>query len=251
MKKITSILFFLVIICIVIMTSCNSNHTRMLETIDEKSKDTHFDNNLHYNTKQVEGERPLITLATYSDYKKYIEENSLSDKVVTYEYLDFIGEFRMLVFLSDARYGDYSMYMYTLYDKTFGDEIVLYVTHNKEKNDKNKYSIIDDEKIDFSDMRSIKGTEKGKYFIDEIKYSYVSGKLLSIEWDSNGVNYIIMGDEYFDNYPLDSSTFISDLLNRDTAIKRLEAFSKWYLFSSKNSIMGVDKENQILSLLGE
>ena len=70
------------------------------------------------------------------------------------------------------------------------------------------------------------GTEKGKYFIDEIKYSYVSGKLLSIEWDSNGVNYIIMGDEYFDNYPLDSSTFISDLLNRDTAIKRLEAYSK-------------------------
>ncbi|MGM9636417.1 MAG: hypothetical protein ACI3YK_00360 [Eubacteriales bacterium] len=158
------------------------------------------------------GETPLLTLSTYDQYEKLVQSGSLPQSFVTYDQLENIGRFEGLVFLSDVREDDYSQYMYSFVDDT-NYIIYLYVYHTE------RASAITNEIsssfIDGSDMRTLSSADTGIYRYNNLVYYYLSGELLSVHWESDGITYIFSGSSLLSDYPFSDSTFTADILNLD------------------------------------
>ena len=159
------------------------------------------------------------------EYNWFLLTNKVPDNFVKYKDIKQIGKFDDIV-LGGRSTGcsstfDYSRYHYCLIDES-GAELTLYVDSNPEDD-----TVIEAETItavNESDMRYLEEDLRGHYTVDGMTYAYVSGKLLSIEWVSNGITYTLCGSMNLSDYPDITSTFVSKLLNLETAAETLNDF---------------------------
>lgn len=155
------------------------------------------------------GEIPLTTFERYSDYEKFLKTAELPENFVKYEDIAHFGKFEGYVCLSDVRGGDYSQGFFNLKDSA-GEYLGLYVyTMPREKE---KVNIIDT--VDSDDLRRVSSGVSGVYTFLDIDYRYVSGELLSMTWVKNGVEYVLIGDSMLSDYPQNSDTVVSKMLDR-------------------------------------
>ena len=175
-------------------------------------------------TSTGNGETITYTFDSRKEYDDFINTISLPDNFIHCDKLKQFGEFKSIVFLTDIYSGDFSQYLYSFVDET-GYRVSLYIRSNPEDyhfhSDKDKYTCIDS--VGSTDMRYIKEYTKGTYlyYYEDLKYTYVSGQLISIEWIYEEIEYTLL----FHGFPKESSTFISMLLNYDEALK---AFNEFY-----------------------
>lgn len=175
-------------------------------------------------TSTGNGETITYTFDSRKEYDDFINTISLPDNFIHCDKLKQFGEFKSIVFLTDIYSGDFSQYLYSFVDET-GYRVSLYIRSNPEDyhfhSDKDKYTCIDS--VGSTDMRYIKEYTKGTYlyYYEDLKYTYVSGQLISIEWIYEEIEYTLL----LHGFPEESSMFISMLLNYDEAIK---AFNEFY-----------------------
>ena len=215
MKKKLTIIILLCCLCLAIC-SCNMNALNEVNQDDSTQTNT---NNLPKETvNPQDGERPLLTFETENEYMKFLNLVEMPANFVSYDEIVAIGAFNGLVFLSDAYTNDYSSYMYSLVDSE-DFEITLYVDHNDAK-ESTETSV---SKVTSTNMRLLSDTSDGVYVFDDIKYQYVSGKLLSISWKTQNINYTLCstGKLMLSDYPLAESTFVGKMLNSNTALQSL------------------------------
>ena len=157
---------------------------------------------------------------------EYINEIGLSDEVITYDEIAYIGNFKDVIFLTDiVQSGDYSQYMYTLQYNEL--EFSLYVYH--EKRDLVDTPALQYDVTQMSDLRQLPESVEDKHGNTEIGmflYTYASnGTLLSIRWDYNGIHYVLSGDFVDYNISRAPDAFITKLLS-PTTIAEAEAMVK-------------------------
>lgn len=166
------------------------------------------------------GERPLLTVDTFDEYTKMLNSIRLPDDFVSYEKISQFGDFGGLVFLSETQKGDFSWYMYNLFDP-LGDRFVIYINSNSNARDKYPTETIPEGSIDLSNMRRLAEEKRGVYAINGIEYNYVSGMLYSITWMHEGVEYVLFGIHVLSNYPDTDSTLIGKLLNGNRSFETI------------------------------
>lgn len=154
---------------------------------------------------------------------EYINEIGLSDEVITYDEIAYIGNFKDVIFLTDiVQSGDYSQYMYTLQSNEL--EFSLYVYH--EKRDLVDTPTLRYDVTQLSDLRQLPESVEDKHGHTELGmflYTYVSnGNLLSIKWNYNGIHYVLSGDFVDYNISRAPDAFITKLLS-PTTIAEAEA----------------------------
>lgn len=143
--------------------------------------------------------------------------------VVSYGAVQTLGGFDSVVFLTPASWGDFSEYLYNLSDPIMGD-LSLYVRpstgtacpyHDTE--------VIQLELDNPTDLRTHSAQVSGDLLLGDILYHYnLIGSLHSINWTQHGVRFTLTGfDPGLDEYPLESDSVISDLLNAETAQETL------------------------------
>lgn len=210
MKKKLTIILLLSALCLTI-SACNMNTLNKVDGSD--STEMHTDGSLDDPVVLPEkGESPLLTLESINEYTKYLTLSKMPIDFVTYDQIELIGDFKSLVFLSDAYSNDYSSYMYTLIDSE-GFEITLYVNNSAEI----LSTVTTVTEVDTKNMRSLSNTHSGTYVSGNINYQYVSGKLISISWVNQNINYTLCGTSMLYEYPPAASTFVGKMLNTDTA----------------------------------
>ena len=159
------------------------------------------------------------------EYNWFLLTNREPDNFVKHKDIKQIGKFDHIV-LGGRSTGcrstfDYSQYNYVLIDES-GAELTLYVDSNSEDD-----IVIEAETIttvNESDMRYLEEDLHGHYTVDGVTYAYVSGKLISIKWVSNGITYTLCSSMNLSDYPDTTSTFVGKLLNLETAAETLNEF---------------------------
>ena len=190
---------------------------------------------------------PLLGFSNYEAYKNFVDygispygESSYFPKTfqplpsdfIPYEKLSALGEFEVLVFLCEARQGDYSRYFYSFRDENgfkYGLEIyhdggISYNTTLKDR-EQDVTVISNAHANNITDLRTIQKSQTDRIQFVQIKnitYCYLpSGKLMNISWAENGISFGLSSTAateyepsgYFSEYPMDGkNTFIKQLL---------------------------------------
>lgn len=181
----------------------------------------------------VETEQPIVNV-DYStlrfdskkEYDDFMDKNTISENFISYNMLKKLGEFDSMVFLTNTNIGDYGQYLYFFIDDS-GHKLALYVESRILKHDfhtyKDKYTCIDE--INSTDMRYIDITDKTcVYYNENLLYTYVDGKLNSIIWTYEDIEYRLSGTPGLFNYPNIETTFAGQLLHGDQANEALNEF---------------------------
>ena len=155
-------------------------------------------------------------------YKKTCAENKgLPENFITYDKISHMGEFESFIYLSNVISGDNSTYMYSLMDEN-GYNVNIRFKLNEEGFSEAE-NILITENID--DFRMVTSEIACCTFVDNVKYTYASGKLLSIKMVYENVTITITGNSVLSDYPVDGTdTFISRLLSPNTASEALAQF---------------------------
>ncbi len=216
MKKIIALVLLVFLFS---MFACGDTDT--MTTTTDTVKESQPNNETTTNPNNLDpngGERPLATISSMEEYQKIVNANILPQSFIPYEKISRFGTFQSLVFLSDTLSGDYSAYMYNLTDATEYDISVSIDHNNKEKSDLLPDQITN---VNLSDMRQLFSTANGSYICEGMTYKYVSGKLLSVSWQSNGVIYTLSGTSMLYDYSITDTTVVGKLLNFNTAVDTL------------------------------
>lgn len=193
----------------------------MFSCSGENGKGYNADGNDENYAAGVMGERPLLTLESLSEYKKFVKNAKLPEDFVVYDDIKELGEFKEFVCLSEARKNDFSECMYTLYDEDAG-EFVLYIDREPFYESEHTKNVITN--VNAKNMRSLNSSEHGTYKNGDINYVYLNGKLSSIEWKSGEWYYTISS---IDDLKEDiSGTNISKLFNLDTSTAFISSIAK-------------------------
>ena len=187
-------------------------------------------------------EIPLLTIGNYQEYCDYVnsgtipkrmefwfnpqtypEVSSLPDCFIPYEKFSMLGEFKLFVFSSEIRVGDFSSYSYAFRDDN-GFEYSLYIDHNK-KNTTEATTILSDTQANtITDLRTSPKSQASRVQIKNITYDYLptTSGLHSLSWTENGITFTLVSDPatkydnysgFFSEYPMDGKdTFIKQLL---------------------------------------
>lgn len=76
-----------------------------------------------------------------------------------------------------------------------------------------------------ADLR-FNGNHSGYYYVGNVRYAYYEGKLYNIRWTIDDRTILIQaGKDYLHNYPLGVETFMSRLLNAETAEATVAEFN--------------------------
>ena len=181
---------------------------------------TAAENNENF-TAGVMGERPLLTLESLAEYKKFIENAKLPEDFVVYDDIKDLGKFKGFVCLSEARKNDFSECMYTLYDENAG-EFVLYIDREPSQQSEHTKNVITN--VNTKNIRSLDSSEHGTYKKDGVDYVYLKGKLFSIGWKSGDWYYTISS---IDDLKEDTSgSNISKLFDLDTSVAFISSIAK-------------------------
>ena len=232
MKNKITIIALWCILCL-ILSACDINITDKNNQSDstETNNITDFSNeeidlqdikNKTTDTYQIE--IPLLTLYSMDMYTEFLNSNEIPDDFVLYDEISDIGDFESLVFLCHAYSIDYKSYLYGFVDSE-GFQISLYVYHDTDKFSLKNDSIV---QVNKTNMSLLTDTSDGDYIHDNIKYTYISGELISISWKTQNITYIlcISGSPMFSDYPPTTSTFVGKMLNLDTATQALNDIFK-------------------------
>lgn len=210
MKKI--ITFLLSLLLIVSFVSCNGNETQIEETPLPSISQEDF------------GELITLYLEGYSEYEAHFFENpEIPDCFVPYDKLQFMGEFKALSMLEEITKTEYKQYMYTFVDEN-DFEFVFYVYYGGSDYEVEIEEIpLPDDMTNMRYISEINGTKK--IIVNGLEYYYVNGKISSIEWTLNNIEFIVF-DTYLDTYPVNGAeTFVKRLLSLDTAESALQEFT--------------------------
>lgn len=164
-----------------------------------------------------------LTIENYQQYLNFIANTEIPTDFVTYEELAFMGEFKGLVVTSFYS-NKFIRYHYTFVDD-FGVEIYLSIRtdYNSESDLTTKNYILQPPQ----NLRSIESKDKKWLLLGDMEYLYLQGELSQIYWYSNQTRVIISCASTFSQYPAtQSSTFMSQLLNIDTATNASNMFTQ-------------------------
>ncbi len=175
---------------------------------------------------ETSGDHPLLTMSDKDAYAKFVATTDLPTDFVTYEQLTMLGSFFSLVILSDGRYGDFSEYVYTFIDEN-NFKTVLYVEHINQLSAQDQLTaktyLLADETT--SNLRNHSSLESGYVLLDSGEYKYINGNLLSIEVPIGNIVFTVYGENLY-QYPTgDKQTFVSQLLDPNTAAAALKSFA--------------------------
>lgn len=164
-------------------------------------------------SNEYEVEYPLESIDSVEEYNEFLTEKSIEQKFLSYSMLRKIGEFEGITFLSNAKVGDYSNYMYELCDAS-GYTLYLYVKiGNSEDNEK----VVSEERVDPHDLRKLNDKSSGTYVCEDYEYRYVNGELLSIRWENGAYSFVLSGETMLSNYPETQTTILGSLLSAETS----------------------------------
>ncbi len=229
-------LFFVLIICIcVVLISCHeseqyeetdtlntsdpqldndqtepNNDTPSTEDLGETETEAHSNNNT-----DVSGDVSSLHIQNFEEYQKFLKssQNShfLSDKFVSYDKLSMFGEFDGMVFLHDLSYEtEFYRYMYNflIHDRF---DFSLYVYENGKTYETSLPELTD---VNVNDLRQVELESNGYFVSNGFTYTFIQGKLSSVRWTSNGIDYVFacVGYADFYDYPIETNDIISKIL---------------------------------------
>lgn len=152
-------------------------------------------------------------ISSYDEYLKFIEDNNLQGKMVTYDQISYFGKFVQLHINSDWNWNHYFSLFYILDDgsgKIF-DLIVNDLDHRSQDN--HDYVKLSDDQVNLSDMRNVETDAEYAYFeIYNKRYNYQDGKLFQIVWFDDEHEYTIIGNPRLSDYPYVNNTYLAELL---------------------------------------
>ena len=177
----------------------------------EESKVTRYD--LVYDPKIIE---------SYKEYQMILESGNLPNNFVRYEQVSVFGDFGGVVFLSDTYEGQYNFYAYILMDESgFEYTLHIYLDNSLEGTvEDNPTHVVN---INENDMRRLNNEESGHYDYNNLIYEYRSGLLESINWEIDGVTYILTGS--LSDYPNVTSTPLGKLIDLKNASTVIDSIS--------------------------
>lgn len=164
-------------------------------------------------SNEYEVEYPLLSIDSLPEYNKFLTEKANNQKLLSYSTLQNIGEFEGITFLSNAKAGDYSNYMYELCDAS-GYTLYLYV---KVGNSEDEGKVVSEEQVDLHNLRKLHDNSSGTYVCEDYEYRYVSGELLSIQWENEAYSFVLSGEAMLSDYPETTNTILGSLLSADTS----------------------------------
>ena len=152
------------------------------------------------------------------EFEEYVSKHPQLDAVITYDDISYMGEFGKIVFLTDVEgKGDYSQYMYTLYDSNYFS-FDLYVYHDGYESAKSTQ--LKEDVTQYRDLRMLPKTYKKLQYatIGIFRYNYKrSGELHNIVWTRGEVTYVLYSANLHQYWMTPSDeTFIAKLLCPDT-----------------------------------
>ena len=157
---------------------------------------------------------------TYIGYMFFTATNDPPDYFATYESVKAIGRFNHAAF-------PYSMTIshYGIVDR---NSYKIFVTVEKFVPEENDGKYNEKLNVDKSDMRKINTSSLiESCYINDVRYTYYSGKLTYISFQKDGFEYTVSGEvESLSDYPLEKNdnTFIGKLLcNPDGAAELIES----------------------------
>ena len=186
-----------------------------------KNVEVEYDSNTGNYTGGGVGDRPLLTIESLSEYKKFIKEATLPEDFVYYEDVKSLGVFKDFTCLSESRSNDYSQYVYSLYDDGIG-ELNLYIERDPPIETEVTKTIITD--VNSKDIRYLDSNIHGAYREDGLTYVFLRGELFSIKWKSGEWYYTIssINDLNADT----SKSEISKLFNLNTSFDFISTIAK-------------------------
>lgn len=158
-----------------------------------------------------------VRLDGYDEYLSGLESLDLPNNFVYYDSICQFGVFDAFV----VGLGDYSKYIYFLIDDS-GNELTLYIEEHSDETISSENIVMN---ISSNDMRFLdtKSQKNSAYFQGDLKYCYVYGNLLSVEWVQNGLKFTLYAD-YLHQYPNIDTTLTGKLLNKGLASTAYETY---------------------------
>lgn len=155
----------------------------------------------------------------YYGYKKYpFSTAKNTPDFVSYEMIEDLGSFQTATITICTDNESTSHYNYKLIDPN-GCKYELFITENPQ-------DFPDAPSPQFNDLRKNDTYIYDNYNLNGIHYYYGIVNLDSIAWNSDTHNYhLFIRDELYD-YDMESDTFLSKILNIDTAEQAVAAFNK-------------------------
>lgn len=196
------------------------------EFVPQETNDGFATNNTLYTNPEetVTGFVPQLSMRTYEEYLVFIEtgknpnshfapedqdyNDEIPEDFVYYADVSTLGSFEALIMTCAY---DFSEYVYSLNDPYVG-KFLLYIDH--EPDELPSYPQILN--VNRDDLRMVEKTETCIFRQGDLRYSYVQGKLSSVKWTANNIEYCVFS-RYFEDSPLDADTAISKLLKAETA----------------------------------
>ncbi|WP_028518959.1 dockerin type I repeat-containing protein [Ruminococcus flavefaciens] len=203
--------------------SIDSSHYCKVRTFDTEADLTGLLNVLDCEKVSLEkditpSEPTTIGFNSYEEYTKYIEENDLANKIVTYDQLTQYGKFVQFSINSHWMYDNTFSLFYIFNDgsgKTY-DLIINDRPHYSE--DYLAYPKLTDVQINKSDMRNADTDADNAYYeFDDKLYIYTKGKLSQIKWFDDKHVYILTGNPLLADYPNVDNTYMAKLLDISSA----------------------------------
>ncbi len=192
------------------------------------------------NSKDVYIEDDFFTVifSTYEEYILFLETgkapqkyerhaaylSELPDDFVSYDRIKKLGSFYSYMIFSPS----YQVSVYYVTDANAGI-LELNLSEPFDENDGFPFDELTDLTIN-GDMRSLESPQTGFYYLENLMYRYVDGRLVCIYWVHNDVRYGLCyfpaestAPMDFTSYPIDGEdTIASRLLNSETAAAALE-----------------------------
>ena len=159
-----------------------------------------------------QGRRTPPSFATKTDYEEYVASQKVFyEDCIHYETISLCGEFNG--FSDSGKYSTVKGYTYYLNDSnnfSYGLDIVHGTTIGLDMG----VLEFDDNPADLRFHRN----DSGYYYVGNIRYAYYEGKLYNIRWSIGEKTALIQAaGGQLHTYPLGGNTFMSRLLNAETA----------------------------------
>lgn len=155
-----------------------------------------------------------------NEYKQNIPRlNSLFKNFISYDAFEICGTFNDFVYSNSNSIGD--GYVYFLKDAN-NFQYCFHVVHGATIGDLDMGVLSSHDTP--TDLR-FNGEHSGYYYVGNIRYAYFEGKLYNIRWDNDDRIFLIQAaDAQLHTYPLGGDTFMSRLLNAETAEAAVKEF---------------------------
>ena len=168
----------------------------------------------------------LFRIDSYADYLKFLKEDGRSETLISYDSLKQIGKFRSFIVLS-INPEDFSQLDYSFTDSSGFTVVLTIIDLSKRESSIERLKPYSPELEGFDNLTNLRSLGKdisGNITIEDVKYYYVKGDLLSVKWQNNNHEFILSADRYLCDYPKDvSDTFTSTLFNRETFKKSIDS----------------------------